>query len=239
MFAPDAGVAAAVAVTVTVAAGAHEVAIKIISGTVPSTRTYRLTSGSARVRRAGVVGTRARRTRGGRNTGNSSADFSRGRVINEQVLREDAPLRVVGVVAAVTLGGRIANSTRSECAGFECKLRVATHGCDLLRELEDDGLVRGGRARRGRILVLLDRGDLRVDGLDAGASSACCADRARVTLQSTEDQCVDLGINIPSGLGIRESLVGDSLLQAVRVLVQKGSPHQQSDNMFLAGMDIR
>jgi hypothetical protein len=51
-------------------------------------------------------------------------------VLDEQVLREDTPFGVVGVIARIAGGGRIADGAGRECTGLECILRVTTDACD-------------------------------------------------------------------------------------------------------------
>lgn len=81
-------------------------------------------------------------------------NFICSRVGHEQVLRNDAANRVVRIVARVALRGRVTNGSGRECSRLERLLRVTTNGCNLLRQLEYDRLVRGCRIRRRWILVL-------------------------------------------------------------------------------------
>lgn len=52
---------------------------------------------------------------------------------------------------------------RCECPGLKSELRVGTDRSQLDGEFERDLLIQVGRAVRGRILVLLESIDLRVD----------------------------------------------------------------------------
>ena len=144
---------------------------------------------------------------------------------------------IVLVIASVPLRGRITDLTRGEGARLDRIQRIATNRLDLFRELESDGLVRGGSPIRSRILVLLECGNLRVLGLDRSTKSRLLTDGSSVPLESAEDEGVDHTIDISDRLGIRERLVSDSLLQAVGIgditlaVVRSGVSEQTEDGV--------
>ena len=101
-------------------------------------------------------------------------------------------------------------------AGGEGESGVGTNGSQLDGHIELDLCITRG-LRGGGILMLLNSSDLRVDG-SLVAQGAGQADLERVLLESTEQDGVRHGIQITSGLGVGEGLIGDDLLQAVQVL---------------------
>lgn len=54
----------------------------------------------------------------------------------------------------------------SEVARFRDVLRITVNGGDLFGQFKDNSLVGGGGSRGGGVLMLLDSGNLRIDGLD-------------------------------------------------------------------------
>jgi hypothetical protein len=99
----------------------------------------------------GTVAARCARATGG-NASDSGVDFIGGSIVHDQVLREDATFRVVGIIAGVALARVIVNIARGKGTGEQGILRVTTNGGDLLGKLENDGLINGGSVVRGRIL---------------------------------------------------------------------------------------
>lgn len=85
--------------------------------------------------------------------------------------------------------------------------------------------------------MLLNSSDLGVDSLDARALSGYAANCAGVALERAEDECVDLTLDVPSGLRVCESLVGRRLLQAVDIrdlseaVCSGGVPEQAEDDV--------
>ena len=77
--------------------------------------------------------------------------------------------------------------TRGESTRLNRIQRITTNRLDLFRELERDGLVRGGSSIRSRILVLLECGNLGVLGLDRSTKSRLLADGTSVPLEGAED----------------------------------------------------
>lgn len=56
-------------------------------------------------------------------------------------------------------------------------------------------------------------------GVDSGVSAenTLQSNGPSVPLQSSEDQCVDLGLNISSGLGVGECTIGSGLVETVQI----------------------
>ena len=65
----------------------------------------------------------------------------------------------IAVLPAVVLSS-------SEVARFRGVLRITVNGGDLFGQFKDNSLVGGGGSRGGGVLMLLDSGNLRIDGLD-------------------------------------------------------------------------
>ena len=150
---------------------------------------------------------------------------------------DDAALCVVLVIACVPLSGWVTDMTRGEGTGLDCIQRITANRLDLFRELESDAFVRGGRSIRSRILVLLERGNPGVLGLDRSTKCRLLADSSSVPLEGSEDEGVDHAIDISDRFGIRERLVCDGLLQAVGVsditlaVVRPGVSEQSEDRV--------
>lgn len=67
-------------------------------------------------------------------------------------------------------------------------------------------------------LMLRNGSNLGVYGCNGRARCGDGSNRSGVSLECSEDQCVDLALDITSCFGVSESLVSSSLLQASRVL---------------------
>jgi hypothetical protein len=63
-----------------------------------------------------------------------SVNLSSGCIRNEEVLGENAPDWVIGIIASIALGRGIVQVARSECSGLEGKLRVTTDCLNLLSQ---------------------------------------------------------------------------------------------------------
>jgi len=118
--------------------------------------------------------------------------------------------------AVLPLFQGITNIAGREGTALESKERVGTNGGQSLGDGQLDISIARGLGR-GRVLVLGDAGDLGVDG-GLGAEHAGQADLARVALEGAEDDGLGLAVNVASGLGVGEGLVGNNLLEAVQVL---------------------
>lgn len=118
----------------------------------------RLSSGGRCRDRLGSGGRRGRGG-GGSHSRDGGGDLLGSRVLDEEVLSEDAALGVVQVVAQVALAGAVVEVSGLEGAGLEGRLGVAPDGRDLLGELERDGLVDGSGVGGRGVLMSLDRGD--------------------------------------------------------------------------------
>lgn len=154
-----------------------------------------LTSGASRSRSVGSgVGGSSRSS--GFSSGNgstaiasySSRDFSRGSIVDDEVLADDTADLVVGIVTGVALASVVVDISGLECARLECIKRVATDLGDLLSELKSDLLVDGSSTGGGGILVLGEGSDLRVLRLDGRAENGGEADLAGVALDGTVDE---------------------------------------------------
>lgn len=151
----------------------------------------------------------------GVNALNRGSDLIRGGILDEQVLGEDAALGVILIVAGVAGASWVINITGLEGAGLEGLERVTANRSNLGSKLKGDILVELGRTVRGRVLVLLQGSNLRVDGIDGSAGNRGQANGASVALKSAVDERSDLTLDITSSHGVGESLVGSGLLQAV------------------------
>jgi hypothetical protein len=154
-----------------------------------------------------------------------------------KVIREDTSDSVVGIITGITLSSGIVCITRSECTGFKCKLSITANRRDLLGKLKLNGLVNIGSIGRGRILcgtdisqlylqrykkrktylMLRNRSNLRVHRRKACAGRRSKTDRAGVAFQSAINEGANHAVNIISGLGVRERLVGRRGLETVKV----------------------
>jgi hypothetical protein len=148
-------------------------------------------------------------------TSDGSCDFIFGEVIDTKVLSVDASCIIVLIVAGVTGTGWVANLARRESRSLVGHHWVTTNRSDLTSELFGDLLVECLGSITGRVLVLLERSDLRVDGLDGLAGNGSKADRASVSFQSTVDESHGHALDITSCLGVGEGLVSYGLLEAV------------------------
>lgn len=66
--------------------------------------------------------------------------------------------------------------------------------------------------------MLLDRGDLGVGEVEAGAGFAAEADAEGVALEGAEDEGVDHALDVVDVLGVGEGAVGCGGVEAVQVL---------------------
>lgn len=147
---------------------------------------------------------------------NSGEDVGLRNSRHQKVLGNDAPDRIVLVVAGVTSSSRVANLTRGKGAALQSKKRVSPDGEQSLGDLELDlGVV--GRLGRSRVLVLVDVDELGIDR-SLVAEGGSLADGQGVTLEGTEEDGVDGQVEVVGGLGVGESLVGDDLLEAVEAV---------------------
>ena len=146
-----------------------------------------------------------------------SGDLVSSSIVLDEVLREDAALSVVGVVARVALRRRVSDLAGGKGATLQRVLGIAADAGDLLGQREHNGLVGSSRAVGSRVLVLADGCNLRVGRLDGRAGVGLKTDRARVALQRTVDQSGRHAGHVIGGFGVGEGLVSRGLLQTFRV----------------------
>jgi hypothetical protein len=130
-------------------------------------------SGSSSISNSGLVGSSS--SSGGGTSGTSSTssglDLSVAEVVDTEAKSVDAAGVVGIIIASVSGAGVVTDLTGCEGAGLVRKRRVTTDSSDLSGEISGDLLVERLGAIAGRVLVLLDGSDLRVDGLNGFAGN--------------------------------------------------------------------
>jgi hypothetical protein len=148
-------------------------------------------------------------------TTDGSQDLVFCKIIDTETKRVDASSVVLGVITGVTGASWVADFTGCKCAGLVGEQWVATNSGNLFGKLGSNLLVELLSTIACRILMLLQSGDLGVDGLDGFAGYRCKTNGSGVALQGAEDEGKGHAINITSFLSVGESLVSGGLLETV------------------------